>query len=268
MYQIGLFATGRGQGSRGLLQAVHQGINSGHLPVRVAFVFSNRDPGEFEATDGFFSMLHEYGYPLVTCSFRKFRAGVAKDPEWRMAYDREVMRRLQPYRPDLCVLAGYLMIMGPEFCQRYTMVNLHPAAPGGPIGMWQEVVWQLIEARAQVSGNTMFHVTPELDRGPTATFATFPIRGPAFDHHWAAIEGSDPHELRTAPGERLSLFQAIRQHGMARERPLVVETVKAFAEGRIAIREGALVNSHGRPTTGLDLTREIEAIVAAYGTDG
>jgi phosphoribosylglycinamide formyltransferase-1 len=46
------------------------------------------------------------------------------------------------------------------------MINLHPAAPGGPTGTWQEVIWQLIEGRAVETGVMMHLVTPELDRGP------------------------------------------------------------------------------------------------------
>ncbi|GAH59253.1 unnamed protein product, partial [marine sediment metagenome] len=43
--------------------------------------------------------------------------------------------------------------------QRYNMVNLHPAAPGGPTGTWQEVIWQLIENKAEETGVMMHLVT-------------------------------------------------------------------------------------------------------------
>lgn len=262
MYTIGLFATGRGSGSRGLLQAIHEAIAEGRLPVRIAFVFSNREKGEFEATDGFFEMVRGYGYPLVTHSFRKHRARTDEGAEWRKEYEAEVARRLAPYAPDLCVLAGFLLIV-PELSKQFTMVNLHPAAPGGPIGMWQEVIWQLIERRAASSGNTMLHVTEELDKGPTVSYCTFPISGPAFREHWEAIKGRSLAELWAAHGEELPLFQAIRRHGMARERPLVVETVKAFAEGRVRVRHGLVEDGRGNPLAGLDLTAEIEALLDA-----
>ena len=265
MYRIGVFATGRGQGSRGLLQAIHHGIQSGHIPAEVAFVFSNREPGEFQATDGFFEMVHGFGYPLVTSSFRKFRARLGDDPDWRHRYELDAIRRFEQFNPDLCVLAGFLLII-PQLCRRYTMINLHPAAPGGPVGMWQEVIWELIQSRANSTGNTILYVTEELDKGPTVTFSTFPIRGPGFDEHWEAIEGRPVSELRATEGEALPLFQLIRQRGMAREQPLVVETVKAFAEGRVEVRDGSVVNGHGKPLAGLDLTERIEALVSEKGT--
>lgn len=264
-YRIGIFATGRGTGSRGLLQAIHQGIESRHVPAEVAFVFSNRDRGEFEPTDGFFDQVESYGYPLITSSFRRFRTKVGRDADWRTLYDRDVMVKIAPYALDLCVLAGYLFIHGPEMTTSYTMVNLHPAAPGGPTGMWQDVIWQLIDRKAESSGNTMFHATDELDRGPTVSFSSFRIRGGAFDPAWKTIEGRLAAELRGTEGEELPLFQLIRQHGMVRERPLVVETVKAFAEGAIRVSGGKVLGPNGKPLGALDLTAQIEALVARKG---
>ncbi|MSQ25749.1 MAG: phosphoglycerate transporter [Dehalococcoidia bacterium] len=267
MYQIGVFATGRGQGSRQLLQAIHAAVQSGRLPAKIAFVFSNRDPGEFEPTDAFFALVRQCGYPLVTHSFRKFKARAGDSADWRLAYDREVMAKLAPHRPDLCVLAGYLMIFGPEMCRAYSAVNLHPAAPGGPVGMWNQVVWQLIARRARETGNTMFAVTEELDRGPTVAYSTFPITGGRFDPLWRDAASNSVPQLQAQYGdygEGLPLFQEIRNAGMLRERPLVVETLKACAEGRVVIKEGRVLDKRGNVLPGLDLTREIEDYVAAH----
>ncbi len=261
MYRIGIFATGRGQGSRGLLQAIHDSIEAGHLPASVAFVFSNRDPGEFEATDGFFDQVRSYGYPLVTCSFRKFREAHSPAKDWRRLYEHQAASLIEPFNPDLTVLAGFLLIV-PELSRRYSLINLHPAAPGGPTGMWQEVIWQLIESQADSSGNTIDYVTEELDRGPTVAYSTYSIRGAAFDPLWTAIRGHSIPELKAKEGEGLPLFQLIRQHGMARERPLVVETLKAFAEGRLRLAGRAVTGEAGKPVTGLDLTARIEALVS------
>ena len=266
MFRIGLFATGRGQGSLQLVTAVRDAIEEGRLPARVEFVFSNRDPGEFEPTDRFFEAVRGFGYPLVTRSFRRFKAALGDDSEgWRVKYDREVIDFLEPYGPDLCVLAGYLLIFSPALCERYTAINLHPAAPGGPIGMWQDVIWKLIETEASSSGNMMQSVIPEVDRGPIVTFSTFPITGGEFGPLWDEARGRSVEELREGPGESLPLFQAIRSAGTARERPLVVETLRAFAEGRVRIEDGAVVDGQVRPIEGLDLTQEIEAGLRATG---
>ena len=78
-----------------------------------------------------------YNHFAQTFSYQKFKSKIAAGssaekealPSWRLDYDREVMRRLEGFRPDLCVLAGYMLIVGPEMCQKYDMLNLHPAAP-------------------------------------------------------------------------------------------------------------------------------------------
>ena len=142
MYQLGWFSTGRGKGSRGLLNTVQDSIKSGELDAEIAFVFCSRERGETEATDIFLKMVEDYHLPLVTFSYQKFKSKIAATntdqtetlPSWRLDYDREVMARLHGFNPDLCVLAGYMLIVGKELCQKYNMLNLHPAAPGGPTG--------------------------------------------------------------------------------------------------------------------------------------
>jgi len=78
--------------------------------------------------------------------------------------DREIMRRIKGYSPDLCVLAGYMLVVGPEMCQRYNMINLHPAAPR-PQRHLAEVIWKLIESKASETGVMMHLVTPSWMRG-------------------------------------------------------------------------------------------------------
>ena len=87
------------------------------------------------------------------------------------------------------------------------------------------------------------------------------------------MQGRSVEELRESAGEALPLFQAIREAGTARERLLVVETLRASAEGRVRIKTMAdttmadtygfihrtVTDGQGRPIEGLDLTGEIEA---------
>lgn len=167
MYEIGWFSTGRGEGSRALLTRMHEEIEQGQVTAKIAFVFCSREPGDAEGSDRFIELVKSYRLPLVYLSSKRFRtsSGEYLSPPWRLDYDREVMKRLKGYKPDLCVLAGYMLIVGPEMCQHYNMVNLHPAAPGGPTGTWREVIWKLIEGKASETCVMMHLVTPELDKG-------------------------------------------------------------------------------------------------------
>lgn len=268
LYQLGWFSTGRDKAARDLLQAVQNSINQGEIEAEIAFVFSSREPGESEESDLFLKLVEEYRIPLITFSYQKFKArqttpGIGRAGGlllWRLDYDREVMNRLRDFHPDLCVLAGYMLIVGKEMCPRYNMINLHPAAPGGPTGTWQEVIWQLINNEAQETGVMMHLVTPELDKGPPVTYCTFSITGKPFDRYWQEIKGLPLEEIEKQ-GENNPLFKLIRQHGLAREFPLIISTLKAFSQGKVKIMAGKVVDSGGRPINGYNLTSEIDKLL-------
>ena len=252
---------------------VNDSIKQGEIKAELAFVFCSRELGETIESDLFIKLVNSYHIPLVCYSYQKFKARQTNPdqergsvlPSWRLAYDREVMKRLQGFSPDLCVLAGYMLITGPEMCQRYNMINLHPAAPGGPAGTWQEVIWQLIDSQARETGVMMHLVTPELDKGPPVAYCIFSLRGKPFDEYWPAIKKLSPD---SPPGKKArdSLFKLIRKHGLAREFPLIVSTIRAFSQGRIRItKDKKVVDTHGRPIKGYNLTDEIDEIVKGEG---
>ena len=266
MLTIGWFSTGRDEAARQLLQVVFHKVQTGEIEGTIAFVFSNREPGEAKQSDLFFELVRSYHIPLICFSSKKFEA--TQDvtdrvegetlPKWRLEYDKGVMERLQGFKHDLCVLAGYMLIVGKDMCQSYDMINLHPAAPGGPKGSWQEVIWALMEDNAAESGVMMHLVTPELDRGPVITYCIFPIRGEHFDKHWREIDGHPIAEIKKQQGENNALFKLIRQHGLAREFPLIVSTLRAFSRSEVKIEAGAIFDRYGKPISGYDLTDEVD----------
>jgi len=285
MYQFGWFSTGRDKAARDLLKAAHDSIKRGEIKAEIAFVFCNREPGESAETDLFLKLVEGYHIPFVCFSYQKFKdefkrlrnyylerseshqiplsrgvKSMLKHP-WRQEYDRRVMANVEGFHADLCVLAGYMLIVGKEMCSRYNMINLHPAAPGGPTGTWQDVIWQLIDNKAKETGVIMHLVTPELDKGPAVTYCTFPIRGEPFDRHWQKIKDKILTEIKTGEGENSPLFKLIRKHGLAREFPLIISTLKAFSQGKIKITaDKKVVDFKGRPIKGYNLTDEINEL--------
>ena len=244
MLNIAWFSTGRDEAARQLLQVVQESISSGDIKGEISLVFSNREPGESRENDLFFDLVHSYGIPLTYFSYKKFKASIEGQEDWRPKYDREVARRIVKFSPDLCVLAGYMLIIGKELCQKYNMINLHPAPPAGPTGSWQEVIWTLIESKAEEAGAMMHLVTPELDRGPVVSYCLFPIKGKPFDQYWQR-------------NDKETLFKLIRQHELAREFPLIISTLKALSQGEIAIRNGKVIGAQGNIIQGYDLTEKI-----------
>ncbi len=268
--RLGWFSTGRGPGSRRLLAAVHDEIAAGRLDARIAFVFCNREPGQDPQTDQFLDQVRGYGLPLVCLSTLRFRRERGERParpgeplpEWRREFDREVIGLLEPYQFDIGMLAGYMLISTDVMCARFDLLNLHPAAPDGPPGTWQEVIWWLMEQRADHSGVRIHLATTDLDMGPPVAYCVYPLRGAAIDPLWRDVERRGVAAVRAEDGEENALFQEIRRLGVARELPLVVETLRAFAEGRVSVRDKRVVDAAGRQIAGYDLTDEIEGIVA------
>jgi folate-dependent phosphoribosylglycinamide formyltransferase PurN len=268
MYRIGWFSTGRGPGSRSLLTAVYDSIQNGILHAEIPFVFLSREPGEFEETDKFISLVNSYQIPLIYYSYQKFKAKHEQTvsyecfPQWRLAYDREVMARIKEFVTDIVLLAGYMLIVGPEMCNVYNMINLHPAAPLGPTGTWQEVIWKLIAKKSKQSGVMMHLVTPELDRGPVVSYCTYPIRGQSLDTLWQENEKQSVDKIKRTDGENNSLFKAIRAEGLKREYPLIIATARAFSQGDVRIRNKFVVDRNCATINGYDLTLKIEEMIS------
>ena len=267
MLKVGWFSTARGDSSLKLLSAAVENIRSGELGAKIDFVFCSRERGESKKTDLFLEQVKGYRIPLVSLSVKEFakrssqKIGVKNErlPEWRLEYDRQVMQKLSNYSPDICVLAGYMLIVGSEMCQHFNMINLHPALPTGPKGTWQEVIWDLISTGATESGVMMHLVTPDLDRGPVISYCKYNIRGPGFDGLWAVLADTPVSTAKAQQGENNELFKKIRQAGFMRETPLILHTLKSFSAGKITIdRQKRLLDASGKPIAGYDLTPEID----------
>ncbi len=264
MTRIGWFSTGRDKAARDLLKTVYREIKKGNISAQISFVFSNRELGESEESDKFFALVKRYSFPLVTFSSAKFKPDLRKENMklWREEYHHQVIELLNIYSVDLIVLAGYMLIVSRELCEKYKLINLHPAKPGGPKGTWQEVIWQLIRNKEKESGVMMHLVTPELDAGPPISYCIYPIIGRKFDRLWKELDGKvkteNLEQIIKKEGENEPLFKKIRQEGLKREFPLIVQTIKSFASGKIKIVNGQ-VYANGQPhLNGFDLTKDIK----------
>jgi len=247
LLNIGWFSTGRDEAARQLLQAVQDKSHRGDIDGKISFVFSNREPGEAKESDLFFELVRSYNIPLLCLSHQKFKTA-AEEQEWRIKYDREVNKKIEPFAPDLCVLAGYMLIVSAELCQKYDMINLHPAPPGGPTGSWQEVIWTLIQNKADTAGAMIHLATPELDRGPAVSYCLFSIKDEPFDEYWRR----DNKDM---------LFRLIRRHELAREFPLIILTLQALSRGEVGIKDRRVIDAQGKPIKGYDLSAKIDRAV-------
>jgi len=271
--RVGWFSTGRGEGSRGLLDFVQTHIARGGLDATIDFVFSNRERGEAEGSDGFFQLVGDHGLSLETLSSSRFaRSRAIPFAQVREEFDVRVMEMLAGYQPDICVLAGYMLIVGGAMCRNFPLLNLHPALPDGPIGTWQQVIWELIGTRAELTGAMVHLATEEVDRGPVVSHCTVPIAGPGFTPLWDALSGQDLREVKESAGENLPLFRLIREAEYGKEPYLLLETLRVISQGKVMVGGGAVLDPSGQAMAltgvmGINLDQEIALAMAQDGVE-
>ena len=256
--QIAWLTTGRGPGSFGALEYTLDAIDRG-LPVEIAVVFVNRDRREYEATDRLIAMVESRGIPVEADSSVRYRKSVGgklgKPGEplqpWRYDFDRRVAETLGGYEFSLGVMFGYMLIATEPLYSKFTFINDHPALPDGPIGTYQEVIAELMRTQALESGCMMNLVTGDVDRGPAISFCRFPIQDEANEAAWDGLSGSDIDAAALDEIMATPLYADIRGRGVARERPFLVETLRAVANGSLMVP----------PAEPVDLTEAVERAV-------
>jgi formyltetrahydrofolate-dependent phosphoribosylglycinamide formyltransferase len=156
-------------GSGTNLQAILDAIKSERLDAEVGLVVSNR-----KAAYGLVRA-EEAGIPTLYFPLKPY----SDNGRGRDAYEADLLTQLQPYKPDLLVLAGWMHIFNAPFTSQYKnrIVNLHPALPGAFPG--KNSIRETFEAyqRGEVThGGCMIHyVVPELDAGPVIVQQVVPI---------------------------------------------------------------------------------------------
>lgn len=252
--EIAWLTSARGPGSYGALEYTLNAIDQG-LPVRIAVVFVNRAPGEAEPSDRLMTLVQQHGLAVETLSsvaFRKEHGGKRSKPgeplaAWRREYDAAVAERLAAYDFQLGVMFGYMLIASETLYGRFRFINDHPALPNGPVGTYQEVIAELIHRGARESGCMMNLVNGDVDRGAALSFCRYDIRDEASMELWESVDATlSLPELQNTP-----LYQVIRERGLRRERPFLVETLRAIAAGTLPVP----------PAAPIDLTDAVERLV-------
>jgi phosphoribosylglycinamide formyltransferase-1 len=134
------------------LQAILDHCASGKIDGNVVAVISNR--------------------PYVMGLQRAIKAGTDaitldhKLFDSRESFDQALMRRIDSYKPDLIVLAGFMRILTNGFVNHYIgrMINIHPSLLPKYAGL--NTHKRALEAGDTKAGATVHFVTPELDGGP------------------------------------------------------------------------------------------------------
>lgn len=156
-------------GSGTNLQALIDAIAKGRLNAEIVLVVSNRKQA-FGLTRA-----ERAGIPTLYFPLKPYReAGKSRE-----IYDADLAARVSPYRPDLIVLAGWMLVLSSAFLDRFPnrVINLHPALPGAFPGV--DGIRRSYEAyqRGEIphGGCMMHYVVPKIDAGPVIVQAIVPV---------------------------------------------------------------------------------------------
>ena len=179
------------------LQALVDAVSDGRLDACIAGVFSDR-PDALAL-----KRATTAGIPAQAIEPRAFAN--------RLAFDDEFFRCVDAAAPDVIVCAGYMRLISEAAVQarRGRLVNIHPSLLPAFKGLRTHA--QALDAGVTEHGASVHFVTPDLDGGPVIAQARVPV-----------MAGDDAESL----GRRV----------LAREHPLLVQTLALFAAGRIALR--------------------------------
>ncbi|WP_054179435.1 phosphoribosylglycinamide formyltransferase [Trabulsiella odontotermitis] len=148
-----------GNGSN--LQAIIDGCQQGKINGTLRAVFSNK-------ADAFgLERAREADIPAHALEASQFAS--------REAFDRELIREIDIYAPDVVVLAGYMRILSPAFVAHYQgrLLNIHPSLLPKYPGLYTHR--QVLENGDEEHGTSVHFVTDELDGGPVILQAKVPV---------------------------------------------------------------------------------------------
>ncbi|MCX6650407.1 MAG: formyltransferase family protein [Methanomassiliicoccales archaeon] len=229
--RIGWFTTGRGPGSLGLFTTMRSKIKSGEIDAQLAFVFLNREVKGNQYRAKLKVMAEEDGVPVIILPSDTFRPELKRKDlvAWRDAYGETLRESISGHKMDFGVLAGYMLILDPKTCQKYDIINLHPALPDTYQGTWEEIVRRVAAGDDEKYGSMVHVCTSELDRGAVVAYDKFDIS-----------------DLRLTVGSIDELAKAIRAREAKREVPLLMETVKLLVNGDLTLKTGYVYDQQGR----------------------
>jgi phosphoribosylglycinamide formyltransferase 1 len=190
--RLAVLASGRGSNLGAILDACRRD----EFPARVVVVVSDRESAvaleraRSEGVDAVFLDPKAYGD--------------------RTAYDQALVATLEPYRPGLVCLAGFMRLLGPAFVGAWAgrLMNVHPSLLPAFPGLHPHR--QALQYGVKVSGATVHFVDDGVDTGPVILQASVSLR---------------PDDTEDSLSARI----------LAEEHRLYPEAIRLFAEGRVAI---------------------------------
>ena len=148
-------------GSGSNLQAIIGAIKNNQLDAEISAVISNRADAK--------GLQHAASENIDThvIDHKQFAD--------REAFDREMIKIIDAYHPELVVLAGFMRILSRPFIEHYQhhLINIHPSLLPKYKGL--NTHQHAIDNHDKVHGASVHYVNYELDSGPVVIRAEVPV---------------------------------------------------------------------------------------------
>jgi phosphoribosylglycinamide formyltransferase-1 len=157
MTSIVILISGRGSNMEAIVRAAQKEA----WPAQISAIISNRpDAGGLE-------FARANNIPAKSLDHRQFDS--------REAFDAELGKLIDTFKPDLVVLAGFMRVLTAEFVQHYEgrLLNIHPSLL--PLFPGLATHEQALKAGVKEHGATVHFVTEALDHGPVVLQASVPV---------------------------------------------------------------------------------------------
>ena len=173
-----------------------QAILEAGLPVKTAAVISSNPNAHG------LEIARQHGIPALALNHR--------DHQTREEFDAALTARIDEFKPDLVVLAGFMRILTPSFVNNYNgrLINIHPSLLPAFTGLNTHA--RALTEGVKIHGCTVHFVTPNLDKGPIIVQAAVPV-----------LPGDDEETL----GARV----------LEQEHKIYPQAIRWFAEGRLRV---------------------------------
>ncbi len=152
-----ILISGRGSNMISIVEA----IEAGSLPVTIAAVISNRPNAAG------IDYANKAGITTAVLDHKSF--------ESRESFDEALADKIDSFKPDLVVLAGFMRILTTDFVHHFknSLINIHPALLPKFKGL--NTHQRAIDAGEKEHGASVHIVTAELDDGPVVLQARVPV---------------------------------------------------------------------------------------------
>jgi len=198
------------------LQALIDATISGELDAQLMGVFSDRADA--------FALERARRAGLVTVALNP------RDFANRLEFDKQLFSHVDAVHPDVIVCAGYMRLLSEREVEAHAgqMINIHPSLLPAFKGLRTHE--QALAAGVSEHGVSVHVISAELDGGPVIAQA----------------------RVAVMPGDDAA---ALAQRVLAREHPLLVETLRWLAAGRLVLdRNGAMLDG-----TALSMPLQLDA---------